>query len=174
MSQWLALRLMDASNKLIGGRNHRQCTDGGMWGMSKRVRRIVSLAVSAVLAIGALNVIAPTAAAATYPVKSFTVKYGNTYAAGKVTFYNRSVLVDFTIKSVAGDDCRFARAATYDKIEMHESFRTVEVCGTTEHFSETLNSYNKGGAAYVLVELVAGCCGTDRGKPVGQVKVYKN
>ncbi|MEJ3658613.1 hypothetical protein WEH80_37225 [Actinomycetes bacterium KLBMP 9759] len=124
--------------------------------MNERVRRLASVTAGAVLAIGALNVAVPAAEAAAYPVKPFTVKYGNTYATGQVTFYNQSVLVEVTVKATTGSGCRSVRATTFDKIELHDHFETQATCGTSpEYFSETLSASNKGGAAYVKVELLS-------------------
>jgi hypothetical protein len=139
--------------------------------MNERVRRLASVAAGAVLTFGALNVVAPVAEAASYPVKPFTVKYGNSYASGKATFYNQSVLVEVTVKAALGGGCRFARATSFDKIELHDHFDTQTVCeGGSEYFSETLNASNRGGAAYVKVELVEG---TGTGKTLAKVNVYK-
>jgi hypothetical protein len=141
--------------------------------MNKHVRRLASATAGAVLTASALSVIAPAAEAATYPVKPFRIKYGNTYTTGQVTFYNRSVLVEGEQKSVSPDDCRFTRAKTYDKIELHETGWTENVCDRSEKFSMTLNSYNEGGAAYVEVALVVGTPGYG-GKTLGKVNVYRS
>jgi hypothetical protein len=142
--------------------------------MNERVRRLASVAAGVVLAIGALNVVAPVAEAATYPVKQFTAKYGNTYATGQVTFYNQSVLVEVTVKAASGSGCRAARATTFDKIEQHDYFTTQSVCNSAvaDYFSETLNASNRGGAAYVKVELLSRG-GSDYGKTLASVNVYR-
>lgn len=125
------------------------------------------------MAIGAANVVAPAAEAATYPVKSFTAKYGNTYATGRVTFYNQSVLVEVTVKATSGSGCRAARATTFDKIELHDHFTTQGVCDSSpDYFAETLNASNRGGAAYVKVELLSDG-GSDSGKTLATVNVYR-
>ncbi|GAA0947337.1 hypothetical protein GCM10009559_46320 [Pseudonocardia zijingensis] len=141
--------------------------------MNKRVRRLVSAAVGVLLSASALSVAAPAAEAATNPVRSFRITYGNTYTTGTVTFYNQSVLVQGEHKSVSPTDCRFTRAKTWDYIELHQTRWTENVCDRSAKYSMTLKATNKGGAAWVEVQLVVGEPGYG-GRVLAETNVYRN
>ncbi|MGW7079840.1 hypothetical protein [Streptomyces sp. NPDC054866] len=98
---------------------------------------------------------APTAASLPTP---FHVPVGNTWTDGTVTWYNRSVEVEGTHKSVstAGEAyCRRTWAYTYDthhnKIGSAGSDSSDTACGNTKSYRFTVPADVVGGAAYVRV-----------------------
>ncbi|MEU6848694.1 hypothetical protein ABZ901_01980 [Actinacidiphila alni] len=77
------------------------------------------------------------AASASYPVSSFNVTYGNTYTKGTITWYNRSIHVAGTQKSVSADSCRGTTAFGVDSKnhDVRRDFSLYSVCGTSAPFT---------------------------------------
>ncbi|MFI9835315.1 hypothetical protein ACIHIX_47535 [Streptomyces sp. NPDC051913] len=105
---------------------------------------------------------APAAGAQTsaYPVTSFApIEVGNTWTKGTVTWYNRSVSVTGTHKSVSAAGpayCRRTWVYTYDaagaQLGSGGSYAADTACGTTKNYSSfTVSADVPGGAALVRV-----------------------
>lgn len=116
---------------------------------------------SVVLTAGTLlGAPAVSAQAAAYPVTPYgPIAVGNTWTQGTITWYNRSVVVKGTHKSVssAGPEyCRRTWVYTYDangaKLGSAGSDSSDTACGTTKDFSPILVPADvPGGAALVRV-----------------------
>ncbi|MGR4880499.1 hypothetical protein ACIPUC_13820 [Streptomyces sp. LARHCF249] len=115
---------------------------------------------SVVLTAGAL-LGAPAAGAQTaaYPTTDFDVTVGNTWTKGTITWYNRSVVVTGTHKSVSSAGpayCRRTWAYTYNaadtvKLGSAGSDSSDTACGTSKNFSFAVPADVPGGAGLVRV-----------------------
>lgn len=124
------------------------------------MRTQLSAALGAVtLTAGALlGAPAANAQAADYPDSPFRVEVGNTWTAGKLTWYNRSVLVEGTHKSVSSagrEYCRLTWGRTYDAdralVGTKGSDPSDTACGTTRTFSFVVPADIVGGARLVRI-----------------------
>ncbi|MBW5425770.1 hypothetical protein GKQ77_30120 [Streptomyces sp. BG9H] len=124
------------------------------------MRTQLSAAVGAVaLTAGALlGAPAAGAQATDYPTNSFRVEVGNTWTDGKLTWYNRSVLVEGTHKSVSSAGkayCRLTWGRTYDASRALVGTRGSDpgdmACGTTRSFSFVVPADIVGGAQLVRI-----------------------
>ncbi|MFJ2647586.1 hypothetical protein ACIO1C_12750 [Streptomyces sp. NPDC087420] len=115
---------------------------------------------SVVLTAGTLLGAPAAAADATaYPVVEFDIPLGNTWTKGTLTWYNRSVVVTGTHKSVssAGPEyCRLTWAYTYNaadtvKLGSNGSAASATACNTSKNFSFTVPADVPGGAGLVRV-----------------------
>ncbi|MDR3081112.1 MAG: hypothetical protein LBV60_09325 [Streptomyces sp.] len=111
------------------------------------------------VALGAsLLAVAPVTAvsAATYPTSSYAVPYGQTYTKGKLTWYNRSVVLTGEQKSVSSSSCRLTYIAAYradggpNYTRLSER-TTKPVCGASRAISVTVPADVVGGADYVYI-----------------------
>ncbi|EPH44229.1 hypothetical protein ABT390_09720 [Streptomyces aurantiacus] len=105
---------------------------------------------SAALTAGAL-LGAPAAGAQTaaYPTTPFDVTYGASYVRGTLTWYNRSVGVDATLRAVG---CRRAWFGAYGASgNQLGAVSTSPKCDTTYKFKVPIPADAPGGAAYVIV-----------------------
>ena len=75
------------------------------------VRRVVTGGVATVVAATGLT--AGSAAATTDAVTHFDITYGATYFVGDVTWFNRSVSVDGSLRGLSGTGCRSVLAQTW-------------------------------------------------------------
>ncbi|MFI6334672.1 hypothetical protein [Streptomyces sp. NPDC050535] len=94
---------------------------------------------------------APAAGAQTaaYPTTAFDVTYGASYARGTLTWFNRSVGADGTLRAVG---CRRAWFGTYDASGNQLDARSTSTqCDTTYPIVTTIPANVPGGAAYVIV-----------------------
>ncbi|MGQ4382548.1 hypothetical protein [Streptomyces sp. SAS_270] len=115
---------------------------------------------SVVLTAGTLlGAPAASAQVADYPVTPYApILVGNTWTTGTITWYNRSVVVTGTHKSVsaAGPEyCRRTWAYTYnaagEKLGSAGSASSDTACGTSKNFSFQVPADVPGGAALVRV-----------------------
>ncbi|MFJ8085441.1 hypothetical protein ACIQ6Y_33295 [Streptomyces sp. NPDC096205] len=114
---------------------------------------------SAVLTAGTL-LGAPAAGAQTvaYPITTFDIPVGNTWTKGTVTWYNRSIEVVGTHKSVSAAGsayCRRTWAYTYDAagrmLGSAGSAPSDTACGNTKDYRFVVPADVVGGAALVRV-----------------------
>ncbi|GAA0943822.1 hypothetical protein GCM10009554_37440 [Kribbella koreensis] len=103
--------------------------------------------------------LASQAATTAYPTAPFDVRYGNTYAVGTVTFFNRGVATDGTVKSVSLTDCRFIRVQALNPAGHQLSPDSVDdsniACEGSVLATTNLPADVIGGAASVRVSLMA-------------------
>ncbi|WP_406131585.1 hypothetical protein [Streptomyces sp. NBC_00989] len=94
---------------------------------------------------------APAAGAQTaaYPTTTFDVTYGASYARGTLTWYNRSVGVDGTLRAVG---CRRAWIGTYTASASELDARSTSTqCDATYPIVTTVPADVPGGAGIVVV-----------------------
>ncbi|MFI0090727.1 hypothetical protein [Streptomyces bobili] len=124
------------------------------------MRTQLSAALGAVALTGGAILGAPAAnaQAVDYPDSSFRVEVGNTWTTGKLTWYNRSVLVEGTHKSVSSAGrayCRLTWGRTYDAdralVGSKGSDPSDMACGTTRTFSFVVPADILGGARLVRI-----------------------
>ena len=118
--------------------------------MPMSLPRIV--AVAALTAVVAGSVLTGTAAAAV--PSHFDITYGATYFRGDVSWFNRSVGIDGTLRGLSGTGCRRAYGTTLDTAYWPLDYRsTSTVCDavTTQHIPLEANAV--GGAASVKIDL---------------------
>ncbi|MEU9236026.1 hypothetical protein [Streptomyces subrutilus] len=105
-----------------------------------------SVALTAGLLLGAPAASAQTAA---YPTTAFDVTYGASYVRGTLTWYNRSVGVDGTLRAVG---CRRAWFGAYGASGNQLGARSTGTkCDTTYPVKTVIPADAPGGAAYVIV-----------------------
>ncbi|WP_328321058.1 hypothetical protein OHA70_23420 [Kribbella sp. NBC_00382] len=97
------------------------------------------------------------AAVTAYPTGPFEVRYGNTYAVGTVTFYGRSVVARFSIRSVSKTDCRFISVVALNSRghQMNDSAysSSVKTCDADGTEAVAVPANVAGGASSVRVIL---------------------
>ncbi|MFD3538497.1 hypothetical protein ACFWUQ_03230 [Streptomyces sp. NPDC058662] len=123
-------------------------------------RHLAAALGSVVLTAGTLlGAPAASAQVAAYPVTPYgPIAVGNTWTKGTITWYNRSVVVKGTHKSVSSAGpayCRRTWAYTYDAngtlLGSAGSAPSDTACGTTEDFAFPVPADVPGGAARVYV-----------------------
>lgn len=116
-------------------------------------------ALAAGLVVVALSTSVVGAKASTYPVVSFDIKYGQTFTEGTITFYNRSVIIDVTVRAV-GDECRWTNFYVYDvngHLQAQQTNSDDYVCSppgggaVDQHYVIDMGSDVPGGAGKVVV-----------------------
>ncbi|WP_407838629.1 hypothetical protein ACE1OC_23305 [Streptomyces sp. DSM 116496] len=118
--------------------------------MKTHLAAVGSVVGSAVLTAGAL-LGAPAASAQTtaYPTTPFDVTYGASYVRGTLTWYNRSVGVEGTLRAVG---CRRAWFGAYSASHSQLDVKSTSTkCDVTYPIKTLLNADVPGGAAYVIV-----------------------
>ncbi|NGO08745.1 hypothetical protein G5C60_14315 [Streptomyces sp. HC44] len=120
---------------------------------------------------------APAASAAPAPAapaasstSPFDVTYGATYARGTLTWNNRSVTVNGTLRSVSASDCRRVYVSTHDASDEGRNLGLKSsslACNEVKPISFTVPADVPGGAAYVRV-----CLADANDTPLGRCKVY--
>lgn len=122
-------------------------------------KKVAAAAVTAVT--GLVLVAAPTAASASatlaaYPTNSFDVSFGATYARGTLTWFNRVVRAEGTLRSLSSSGCRRAYAATFDANGTFLDDRsTSPQCGDAiRPFTLNVPANVRGGAAITDVCLL--------------------
>lgn len=115
---------------------------------------------SVVLTAGTLLVApAPAVAQAPASVSKFDVTYGASYARGTLTWSNRWVGVEGTLRAVG---CRRAWFGAYDASDNKlDEASTGTKCNTTYPLKTDLSADKPGGAAYVIV-----CLDDENAKPL--------
>jgi hypothetical protein len=122
--------------------------------VSRKFRTLFASAVTGVLAITGL---ATPAQAATYPTTSYRVDYGNSFAAGTITWYNRSVGISGAVHITSGN-CRAMDASTWAStgqlgVSTSQGFecdgQSVSINKAFADF--TLSADKPGGAAFVRI-----------------------
>ncbi|MFI1814906.1 hypothetical protein ACH414_31670 [Streptomyces sp. NPDC020422] len=110
-------------------------------------------AAAATLAVSAGMLVATPAAGADVPDSQFDVYYGQTYTWGSIKWYNRSVVVEGTHKSVSPTSCRGTTVYTLDSQgrQLSVSWSMYAVCGDSARFTMTVPADVPGGAAFVRV-----------------------
>ncbi|MGW3635378.1 hypothetical protein ACWD7F_35460 [Streptomyces sp. NPDC005122] len=105
---------------------------------------------SVVLTAGTLlGAPAASAQTAAYPTTAFDVTYGASYARGTLTWYNRSVGADGTLRAVG---CRRAWFGTYTaSANWLDARSTSTQCDVTYPIKATVPADVPGGAAFVIV-----------------------
>ncbi|TDQ00362.1 hypothetical protein [Labedaea rhizosphaerae] len=96
----------------------------------------------------------PASTDTTTTVSHFDITYGATYFRGDVSWFNRSVGVDGTLRGLSGTGCRRAYGTTLDNVYWPLDYRsTSTVCDavTTQHIP--LEADAVGGAASVKIDL---------------------
>jgi hypothetical protein len=124
------------------------------------IKRSVSVGVAAAAGLACLAApLASQAAATAYPTAPYEVRYGNTYAVGTVTFFNRGVTAQGSIRSVSLDDCRFIRVQALNAAGHQINADAVRdsnvVCQGDISVSVDVPANVVGGAASVRVNLMA-------------------
>ncbi|GFM95869.1 hypothetical protein [Streptomyces fulvorobeus] len=115
--------------------------------------RLAAALCGTVLTAGTL-LSAPTASAqaTAYPTTPFDVTVGNTYTRGTITWYDRSVGVTGTEKSVDVSNCRGTTVFTLDSARHQLDFNySGGVCGTSAAFTAPATADVPGGASFVRV-----------------------
>ncbi|MFF8268390.1 hypothetical protein ACF059_13460 [Streptomyces sp. NPDC016562] len=122
-----------------------------------------SVALAAGMLLGAPAASAQTTA---YPTTTVDVPYGASYIHGTLTWYNRSVGFNGTLRAVG---CRRAWFAAYDASgNQFDARSTSTKCDVTYPFSVSIPADAPGGAASVVV-----CLDDANAKPLKCVKYYR-
>ncbi|USQ85496.1 hypothetical protein NFX46_17945 [Streptomyces phaeoluteigriseus] len=105
---------------------------------------------SVVLTAGTLlGASAAGAQTAAYPTSPVNVPYGASYVHGTLTWYNRSVVFDGTLRAVG---CRRAWFGTYGASGNQLSAKSTSTkCDVTYPINVAIPADVPGGAAYVIV-----------------------
>ena len=119
-------------------------------------------AAAAVTAVTGLVLVAAPAAAsasattAAYPTNGFDVTFGATYARGTLTWFDRAVRAEGTLRSLSSSGCRRAYAATYDSNGAFLDHRSTSAqCGDAiKPFTLNVPANVRGGAAITVVCLL--------------------
>src|SRR4051794_16184366 len=124
------------------------------------IRKSVSAGVAAAAGLACLAApLASQAAVTAYPTAPFDVRYGNTYGVGTVTFFNRGVTAQGSVRSVSLDDCRFVRVQALNpaghQINADAVRDSARVCQGDTPVSVDVPANVIGGAASVRVSLMA-------------------
>jgi hypothetical protein len=124
------------------------------------ISRSVSAGVAFAAGVACLAGVASSSQAAVtaYPTADFDVRYGNTYATGTVTFFNRAVAATVSYKSVDPNDCRWVRVEALNssghQIDAGSYGITPPVCGGSMTWTiPDVPADVPGGAASVRVVL---------------------
>lgn len=117
-----------------------------------RTRLAAALCGAALTAGTLLSAPAASAQASAYPTTAFDVTVGNTYTRGVITWYDRSVSVTGTEKSVDVANCRGTTAFTLNSARHQLDFSySGGVCGTSAAFAFPVSADVPGGASFVRI-----------------------
>lgn len=124
------------------------------------IRRSVSAGVAVAAGLACLAApLSSQAAGTAYPTADFEVRYGNTYAVGTVTFFNRGVTAHTSARSVDSNDCRYVRveALNAQGHQLNDAAygESPTVCKGDVTWDIGVPADVAGGAASVRVNLMA-------------------
>ncbi|MEV6283099.1 hypothetical protein [Kribbella sp. NPDC051770] len=143
------------------------------------IKRSVSVAVAFAAGVACLAAVPSSsqAAVSAYPTADFDVPYGNTYAKGTVTFFNRGVAATVSFKSVSASDCRWVRVEALNsrghQIDAGSYGITPRVCGDAMTWDvRDVPADVPGGAASVRVVLWSSSTIDGSERPLASQRVF--
>ncbi|PKW00033.1 hypothetical protein ATK30_0104 [Amycolatopsis echigonensis] len=114
----------------------------------------------AVATLAGLVIAAPQSGAAAYPTNNFDVTFGASYTRGTITWYDRSVRLTGTMRSLASSGCRRTIGFTYNA----DASKQLGEHGTSSQCGDAIKALPPidvpadvpGGAGFVTVCLTDG------------------
>ncbi|MEV6415575.1 hypothetical protein [Kribbella sp. NPDC051718] len=124
------------------------------------IRRSATAAVAVAAGLACLAApLSSQAAGTAFPTADFEVRYGNTYAVGTVTFFNRGVTAQTSARSVDSNDCRYVRVEALNaqghQINDAAYGQSPTVCEGDVTWAIDVPADVVGGASSVRVSLMA-------------------